>query len=400
VWQSAKCRSVRLVAAVGVAVVVAVGVAACGSSSSGSQSSTSTTTSGNVALQTQVVAGVPTLAQLYKGTQTAPPTTGPAAVPGKKVIWISCGQESTGCSAPAAAAAQAAKALGWKYSVLDGKFDENGAWASAILQAIAEKPNAIIVHGINCNLAEPAFEAAKKAGVAVIGSVGSDDCNVTGGPALYATNVIPNATSSTGDAFFSEFGAQKAAYIIDKTDAKAKVIDMFLSDSDVAVNTGFLAMLKKCSTCSVVDEIPYTGADQTPSGPLAQDASTAIAQHANANAMTVSFDTILGPDGGVGSELATIPAAKKLVIVGGEGTIVGMSLLRSATSPLTAENGYDNGWIGWATMDALNRYFAHKPQVPEGFGTQIVDRQHNLNASGPYATSVDYKAAYLKVWKP
>jgi ribose transport system substrate-binding protein len=408
VLQSLKWLRPRFGAAAALA-AVAVSVSACGSSgssssssssgSAGAGSSTAAASTGTAGLDKQVVAGVPTLAQLYKGTQTNPPTSGPAAVPDKKVIWISCGQAAAGCSDPAAGAQQAAKALGWNYSVLDGKFDANGAWTTAILQAIAEKPDAIILHGIDCDSSQPAIQAAKKAGIAVICTVGSLDCSATGsGPSLYAANVIPNATSRDSNAFFGEFGAQKAAYIIDKTGGKAKVIDMHLTGEDVAVYTGFESMLKKCSGCSTVADIPYTGAQQTASGPLAQDASTAIARNPDANAMTVSFDTILGPSGGVGQELATIPAAKKMVIVGGEGTSVGMDMLRTSTSPLTAENGYDNDWIGWATMDALNRYFAHQAQVPEGFGTQLVDRQHNLNSSGTYATALDYRKTYEKVW--
>jgi ribose transport system substrate-binding protein len=59
-------------------------------------------------------------------------------------------------------------------------------------------------------------------------------------------------------------------------------------------------------------------------------------------------------------------------------------------------------------VDAANRLLAgEKPaQIPnEGFGYQIIDKDHNVPPSGPYVPlnmktkkPVDFKATYRKVW--
>ena len=56
-------------------------------------------------------------------------------------------------------------------------------------------------------------------------------------------------------------------------------------------------------------------------------------------------------------------------------------------------------WIGWGTADMINRYFNKAPNVPEGIGVRLVDRDHDLPDSGDYVTPIDYEGAYKKVWQ-
>ncbi len=65
-------------------------------------------------------------------------------------------------------------------------------------------------------------------------------------------------------------------------------------------------------------------------------------------------------------------------------------------------------WAGYLGVDAVNRLLsgAKPSQIPnEGFGYQIIDKDHNIPPSGPYLPlnmktqkPVNFKAAYLKVW--
>ena len=98
--------------------------AATPATSSAAGTSSAAASSGSSASLTKVVVpGVPTLAQLYAGSTTSPPTTSPAGAKGKSVWWISCSQAAPSCAQPAAQAAAAAKTMGIDFHVADGKFD-------------------------------------------------------------------------------------------------------------------------------------------------------------------------------------------------------------------------------------------------------------------------------------
>jgi ribose transport system substrate-binding protein len=378
----------RTVAAALLVMASGIALSACGSGSSTKETSSTAGTGGSNA---STVAGVPSLEELYKGTEAPPPTEGPAAVKGKSVVWISCGQVAEGCAAPAAAAGEAAKDLGWNFKLLDAKLGAGGAFGAAIRQAIVLKPDAIVIVAINCNAGQQPLQEAKQAGIPVLGVL-NKDCDAK----LQPIPMVPNGTSPTTADFWTNYGAQKAAYIIHKTNGNAKVIDMWLSDALTEINDGFTATLKKCQGCKVVGDLPFLAPEQAPGGPLTQRFTTTLARHPDANAFTISADSpLIGS--GLASKMNSMPTAKKLVSVGGEGSGYGMDLLRKDGVP-TAENGYDNAWLGYAAMDSVNRFFANTPAVPEGFGSRIVDRKNNMTAEGPYASPIDFKSAYRKVW--
>jgi ribose transport system substrate-binding protein len=55
-------------------------------------------------------------------------------------------------------------------------------------------------------------------------------------------------------------------------------------------------------------------------------------------------------------------------------------------------------WTGWAAIDTMNSLFRHSKPAYSGLGWQLVDTQHNLPASGPFVSSVNYRAIYEKAW--
>src|SRR5215472_5876184 len=72
------------------------------------------------------------------------PTDGPKAVKDKSIVYVSLTQNSSGNADSARGAAEAAKVLGWKFTLMDGKGTATGG-ADALAQAIAPKPDAIIL---------------------------------------------------------------------------------------------------------------------------------------------------------------------------------------------------------------------------------------------------------------
>ena len=111
------------------AVVVAVAlclpaVAACGSDESddagGSGSGSASSAPADQAFLDDAKA---TLERGYAGDYEDPPAEGPAAVKGKKVWYLSCGQAFEACVVQANAFKAAGDALGWDVTIQDGKAD-------------------------------------------------------------------------------------------------------------------------------------------------------------------------------------------------------------------------------------------------------------------------------------
>lgn len=405
VYDNAPARAARRMATT-LAGVAALGLmaAGCGSSSDDSKGQATaspgaaTTTSDGGTAGGAVVPGIRTLDELYKGTEEQPPASGPKAAPGKFVVWVSCGQITPGCSVPAEAAGEAAKAMGWKFSIVDAKLNAEGGFAKAILQAIALRPDAIMTTGFNCDVAPQALAQAKSAKIPVIG-VQNSDCDEAGGHGqdLFPIEYQSNSKFLTGPQFWEEFGRLKADAIINLIKGKGKVINADFTNTLTTIISGYHSEMAKCSGCDNVDAIKLVASDQSPTGPIPGSYQTAIQRHPDAKALVVTFDTEW--DIGLAPRLNAIPATKKLIVAGGEGAPAGMDLLRKSGTVPTFEIAYDARWIGWSGVDEVNRYFHKMPAVPEGVGFRMVDRQHNLNPSGGYQTSIDFEGAYTKVWQ-
>ena len=103
---------------------------------------------------------------------------------------------------------------------------------------------------------------------------------------------------------------------------------------------------------------------------------------------------------------AVTAAGGKQVVVGYEGLSANMAEIK-AGGPTSLSTGFPSQWVGWQTVDELNRLFAGEKFVDEGMGWQAVDAKHNIpTASTFYDGNVDasgkpkqdYEANFLKIW--
>src|SRR6266851_4150067 len=201
------------------AAIISLGLllGACGSSSSSAPAAgASTSPAINLApFEAALQAG-------YKGHFAAPPTSAPPHKSGVNLWIISCGQASEGCSQPVANAKKAAQLLGWKATVFDGNFGIGDAYNSGLRQAIAAHAQAIITIGVNCNQAKSGYQAAKAAGIVVVGADSYDctDPKVNDGSNLFSATVkfTPQIPSAGANEY--EDGVAKADWIIVHTKGK------------------------------------------------------------------------------------------------------------------------------------------------------------------------------------
>jgi ribose transport system substrate-binding protein len=373
------------------------GSATSGTTSSGTSSS-GTSSAGTVA--SSLAAFQRALQADYTGHFTAPPTSAPAHKSGVNLWIISCGQASQGCAEPVANAKEAAQALGWKATVFDGNFGIGDAYNTGIRQAIADHAQAIIAIGVDCSQAKAGYQAAKAAGIIVVGA-NSFDCNdpqVNDGPSLFTATVKYTPQFPTAAATQYEVGVAKADWIIVHTNGHAQVIDTNFAGltGGKYINQGFVAEMAKCTTCKIVKTISFSPQD-TSNGTLKTEFASALAQYPQANAAINISDGIIIQDG-FAQAIQSVGRTKTLALVGTEGFAPNVALIRNQDGQAAA-TPFDSVWVAWGAVDTVIRMLDHQPAVFEGAGVQVIDATHNLPAPGlSYSAPVNYVALYKKAW--
>lgn len=373
--------------------VTSLAAAACGASSSGPGSSApGVSTPGSSTDATTAVSAA------YKGTYSVPPTAPTAPQAGKNLWVISCGQIAVGCSTPSNAAAEAAKAVGWKVTVYDGKLGADNAYASGVRQAIAAKADAIIIAAFDCAYAKQPLQEAKAAGIKVVSLLAydCDDPRVGGGAPLFTASVIPNENEKTVAAYSIAQGKMKADWAMAQTNDKTVALSLnntgVLLGQDIA--KGFDDEIKSCSSCRLVS-MPFTLTD-IGSGALPGKVGQALLRNPSINAAMVPYDALMAL--GVAQAFVRSGRNDKLSTIGGEGYGVNLDLIRKNGGQDAAV--YEStAWFGYAAVDSLIRLFNGDPQQPAGIGSMLVDKSHlpSTDKNG-IVPPVDFKAAYLKVW--
>jgi ribose transport system substrate-binding protein len=371
------------------ALVLAAAVAAgCGSSSSESDSGSAAT----AAPSTDTATPDAQLEKYFKGTYTGPPTTAPKAEAGKNVWLVSAGQAATVASMAIAGANDAGKALGWKTTVFDGKFDPS-VWANGIRQAMADKADGILLYLIDCNLVKGPLQQARKAGITVV-AVESLDCNETNPGQEPLFSAMPEYVEGTYGKWIKEFGRAQAQWAIAKTGGKAEVL--YPKTDEVMgytlIREGAEEQLKKCAACKI-DYYEFRQADLGPQ--LRQKTEQALLKNPKANVMILPLDSMV--TAGVGAAI-TGSGRSKMLVVGAEGEAANIDMIRDGKPGMNAGVGIPTRYEGFAGIDAMLRLFAGEKPAPSGIGIQVFDKEHNLPASGTYAAPIDFEAEYKKAW--
>jgi ribose transport system substrate-binding protein len=338
------------------------------------------------------------LAAVYKGTLSAPDSSARPAVKGKKLVIISSGQASISSAIPVNAAQEAARALGWSVTIYDAQLNPANH-PGLVRQAMNSGANGIVLDAIDCAGVKAPLEEAKKKGIKVV-PIYAYDCNDPfagkGGEALFSSpiNYGPEALKNLG-AFAEKYGYAQAQAVIAATGGKAKVV--FFNDDQTTVlhytGKGFLAGMKTCPACSVVANVQFTGLDLGPT--LQQRAASVLLQHPEANAVKSPYTaaTLLS----IGPAVSQSGRSNKVYVMGGEGFKDELDLLRNHQG-VDAVMISPSDWTGWAAVDTMNSLFAGKAPAFSGLGWQLVDRTHNLPASGEFVGTVPYKDLYKKAW--
>lgn len=380
----------------------ASGTASPASSAPSAASSSSSASSSTASADSVAVAATSALQYWIKGSQTAPPATGPKAQKGKSIWVLSCGQAAAACAYLADTVVQAGKAIGWKVTLYDDKLvPANGN--TGLEDAVAAHADGAVVLGNSCPQNEQGLKAAKAAGMPVVG-IDEQDCNdpVFGGSGPSLLTVLKYTSAyPTVDSFDESNGALQADYLLAHLGSTANVIEFKSTDitSKELVNEGFEAQYKKlCPSCKLT-QVPYTLNDLI-DGQLKTKAQDALESDSSANGIEVPVDSDIGLV--IGPVVDSSSQAGKILVVGAEGLASNITAAESGQWE-AAGAGEPLNWECWAAVDALNRIFAGTPQVYSGAGLQlwsVKPTKINLPATGQNydPAGINFEADYEKLW--
>ncbi|CAN5364780.1 hypothetical protein BH09ACT10_BH09ACT10_25400 [soil metagenome] len=378
--------------------LIAVGVLVASAALSGCASSSAPEAASGSSSDAEAAAASATanMEKWYAGTDRELPTASPTPVKNANVWIISCGQTAEGCASGARGAMDAGKALGWKMTLVDGKFTPQ-VWNAGIRQAIADKADAVLLDIVDCGPVKASLDEARKAGVKIYGAYSFDctDDSASEKPRFDAEVNYGNDFPTFGE-YIQGYGASMADYIIAQTDGKAKTIEFTHNELKVVkyIVKGFDARLADCKSCETLAVQDITLADLGTT--LQQKAATLLSRFPQANAVFGMYDSAISL--GIGAAVMASNRHDDLVVTGGEGFAANAGLIRDnkgqnffAGSPST--------WTGWASVDGINRMLAGEDQVDAGIGFRSADKDHNLPATNvSYDGTKDYKSNYLKIW--
>ena len=338
-----------------------------------------------VATAKQVVADATKRADTWDG-----PTAGPTAVGSKTVVYVSGDMRNGGMLGVGRGVEEAAKAIGWTVRTLDGQGTVSGQ-SAAFGQAMALKPDAIIVGGSDAEEQKVAIEDAAKQGIVIVGW--------HAGPKPGPMDGVPVFANVTTDADqVAKVAAMKA---IADSNGKAGVVIFADSAYAIAIHKGHAmeAVIKQCATCSVVmfEDTPLADVSnripQLTTG-LLQKFGAKWTHSLAINDLYFDFmPPSLGSAGLAGD-------AAPFNISAGDGSESAYQRIRdkqyqaaTVPEPLNMQ--------GWQLVDELNRAFAKKPWSGFVPGVHLVTVDNIGFDGGPknvFDPDNGYRDQYKKIW--
>jgi ribose transport system substrate-binding protein len=333
-------------------------------------------------------------AYIAKVTASAPPwsgpTTGPNDVGHKLIVYVATDERNGGVQGVSDGAAQAAKVLGWEYRVVDGQGSVSGR-ATALSQAMALKPDGIILGSVDAAEQAPLIEQASQQGIKVVAwHSGPTPGKLPGSP------IFTNITTNPLD-------VAKASALLAVVDSNGHANVVLFTDSIYSIATAKTnaeaAVLKGCAGCSIlaIEDTPL--ADVSNRMP---QLTTSLLAHYGAkwtysigvNDLYYDFIAPSLEDAGISGD------GYPRNISAGDGSQSAFARIR--------DKQYQIGTVadplylqGWQAMDELNRAFAGQP--PSGFVNPVhlfvyanIDGDGGKN--GLFDPENGYRDIYRKIW--
>ncbi|MGW6984649.1 substrate-binding domain-containing protein [Streptomyces sp. NPDC054932] len=313
------------------------------------------------------------------------PTTGPAAVPDKSIVYVAQTMTNPGVAGVAKGVEEAAKAIGWQVRVIDGDGTPAGIQA-ALSQAITLDPSGIVIGGFDPQLTSQQMARAEGADIPVIGwhAVG------TPGPSE-KPRLFTNITTQVEDV-----ARISADWIIARSKGDAGVV-LFTDDSIPFARNKSELIRDELATCAGVRLLSYENIPIPDAGSRTPQAvSSLLSRFQDDWTYSVAINDLYFADAAPALRAAGRPGAGPPFNIGaGDGDPSAFQRINSkqyqaATVPEPLNQQ------GWQIIDEFNRAFAGQPASGYVAPVHIATAE---NTGG--ATSWDpsgYREAYRRIW--
>ncbi|MFE3660729.1 substrate-binding domain-containing protein [Streptomyces sp. NPDC059165] len=320
------------------------------------------------------------------GTAWNGPTSGPAAAPGRSLVYVAQTMTNPGVAGVARGLLEAASVVGWKVRVIDGDGTPAGIQA-ALSQAITLKPSGIVVGGFDPLLTAQQLARAEAAGIPLIGWHAVPSPGPSADPKLFT-----NITTKVEDV-----ARISADWVIARSGGDAGAV-LFTDDSIPFARNKAELIKRELGTCAGVrvlayENIPIPDASQrTP-----QEVSSLLSRFGGRWTYSVAINDLYFADAAPALRAAGKPGSGPPFNIGaGDGDPSAFQRIngrqyQSATVPEPLNQQ------GWQIVDEFNRSFAGRP--PSGYVAPV----HVATAANSVgATAWDpegYREAYRRIWR-
>ncbi|MET8750756.1 substrate-binding domain-containing protein, partial [Streptomyces sp. NPDC004667] len=315
------------------------------------------------------------------------PTTGPAAVPGKTLVYVAQTMTNPGVAGVAKGIGEAADAIGWKVRVIDGGGTPAGIQA-AFSQAVTLKPSGIVIGGFDPALTSQQVAQARAAHIPLVGwhAVGSPGPNESAGLFTNVTTKVEDVARISAD------------WIIARSRGNGGVV-VFTDDSIPFARNKAELIKKQLAGCPGVRLLAYENIPIPDAGSRTpQEVSSLLARFGDRWTDSVAINDLYFSDAAPALRAAGAPGSGPPFNIGaGDGDPSAFQRINSGQfqaatvpEPLSQQ--------GWQIVDEFNRAFAGRPAsgyvAPVHIATAANSR--GLTSWDP----AGYREAYRRIWAP
>ncbi|KAE9526351.1 substrate-binding domain-containing protein [Testudinibacter aquarius] len=318
------------------------------------------------------------------------PTSGPQLQKDKSVIFIASDMKNGGVLGVLDGMKQAAAVAGWKLDVLDGAGSVSNQLAS-LNQAIAKKPDAIVIGGWNPNVARNPLKKAHEQNITLIAWHASPQP----GP-IDQYNVFYNVTSDS-----DQIAKLSALLAVAKSEGKAQVVILTDSLYEIALRKANVMKetIEQCSGCKVLEFVDTPLADTSSRMPGLTFSTLQKYQDNFQYTLAINdlyFDFMAPSLRSAGIKGNAAPYN----ISAGDGSVTAYQRIRAGEHQVATVPEPLN-LHGWQLVDELNRAFSG--EKPSGYVTPVhLVTKENIAYDGGDKNNYDpqngYQDAYRNIW--
>jgi ribose transport system substrate-binding protein len=313
------------------------------------------------------------------------PTTGPKAAHGRSIVYVAQTMTNPGVAGTANGAREAAKAIGWKFTVIDGAGTPAGIQA-ALSQAVALKPSGIVLGGFDPRSTAQQVARANAEGIPLIGWHAVDAPGPSRSPKLF-TNITTHV---------DDVAKITADWIIARSHGRAGVVLFTDASIPFAKNKSDL-IRKELATCAGVRILAYENIPiPDASSRVPQEVSSLASRLGTGWTYSAAINDLYFADAAPALRAAGRKGSGPPFNIGaGDGDPSAFQRINSGQyqaatvpEPLSQQ--------GWQIVDEFNRAFAGAPASGYVAPVHVATAANTGGASS--WDPVGYREAYRGIW--